>query len=125
MRRTLVVLLGALLLGLGLLASSCGGGGGKSAGTDTSATTLETETGETETGDTGGTDTIVGDTQDFKNGLAICGNLPLDLLAQQYGVKAEEKTVARAVAAGAGPPSSKAYKETYAGCLAAIRGSRS
>ena len=134
MRRAALVVLAVLLFGLGLLAASCGGGGGgKSADTDTVATTAETETGETETTETettetettdtgSATDTIVGESDAYKTGQAICGNLPLDLLAQQYGVKADAKTVARAVAAGVGSPSSQEYKDAYAGCLAAIRG---
>lgn len=123
MRRIVLLSFAALLLGVGGFAAACGGGG-KSSGT--AATTSDDGTTEdaTTSEGIGTTETIVGDSDDYKNGLAICGNLPLDLLAQQYGVKAEEKTVARAVASGAGPPSSKAYKETYAGCLAAIRGSR-
>ena len=133
MRRACLLPLAALVFALGGLTAGCGGGGDKSSNTDSTATettetdttetdTTETETETTETEDifTDTTETIVGTSDAYKSGQAICGNNPLEILAQQYGVKATAEAVAVAVSLQF--TSAKERADAKAGCLSALTG---
>lgn len=116
MRRASLPFLTALLLAAGGGVAGCGGGGDGNAN-PRPGTTETTET-ETETGFTDTTETIVGTTDAYKTGQAICGNNPIEILAQQYGVKADPAAVAKAVSLQF--TSARDRKDAEAGCLAAL-----
>jgi ABC-type glycerol-3-phosphate transport system substrate-binding protein len=123
-RRAFLPLLAALLLALGLAAAGCGGGGGNAnpEPPGTTGTTGTTETTDTEDGFTDTTETIVGTTDAYKTGQAICGNNPIEILAQQYGVKPTAAAVAKAVSLQF--TSARDRKDAEAGCLAALKGQK-
>ena len=131
MRRATLPLLFAALFALGAVISGCGGGGGSGTAAATTRTTetereteTETETETTETEPTTSefvdtTETIVGTSDAYKTGQAICGNNPLEILAQQWGVKATVEAVATAVSLQF--TSAKDRADAKAGCLAALK----
>jgi hypothetical protein len=125
-RRVGLLLLTALIFALGGLVAGCGGGD-KSSNTDSTATettatettTTATETTDTEDGFTDTSETIVGTSDAYKTGQAICGNNPIEILAQQYGVKATAEAISTAVSLQF--TSAKDRADAKAGCLAALK----
>jgi hypothetical protein len=99
------------LLPVVLVLAACGGGGGSGGGGgDAAARQAEQEVPGEE------------NTPAYRQGGASCTTSTLDQLARDYGVKAEPKAVARAVAKSIEPDDKKAQDLTYKGCLATLVG---
>jgi hypothetical protein len=103
----------ALLFAVAIVAG-CGGTSGPGSG----GGSAETEGGTI--GEAGGDQQAPGLRNDpiFHEAGSVCVNLPIDLLAQQYGVDATPEAVAKAVAADY-PPDKREVAE--AGCLDVLK----
>ena len=102
------------LLPIVLVFAACGGssgGGGSGGGGDADVGAAE--------------EAIPGEeyTPDYLQGQSTCTIQPLDVLAQDFNVKAEPKLVARAVAKSIEPKEGKKQDLVYRGCLVVLQSS--
>jgi hypothetical protein len=96
------------LLPMALVLAACGGGGGGGGG-EADVRAAEQE--------------IPGEeyTAEYTQGIASCTSFPLEQLARDFHVKAENKAVARAVAKSIEPKPGKKQEDAYHGCLTVLR----